>query len=507
MQTYEISQYEKRPNLNSSNRNNPMKNTASSSNYNYDTYFNMNLQKNVTFDNFELEQQLRDCEKELKKQRIENARLYDHVKNLEDQLDKKNYDNSSLNNEINALNEGQEEMNGIIRKQQEKMDTLQDELCGMNEQCNKLLNEINKTKKDLSQASEENDLLKHEMHQLEQNHSKRINEVLKDNELLNVKLKKGTSQYENDISSLKNQIDKLYFANQHLKEENQRYSFLEELNKQLLEENNQLRNENKTMLNNSNALIDDLKNQIDLLRNTVSVLEKEKNNMEKAKAMNKKINEDIIKETTCKLNQLEKDNDELNKKAMDYKKLNQALLREKESLISQLNQSQNELQRLKTNNQFKNKMKSENLMLIECLKGENDELKYQNQKIKRIAEMLLQFVNNLNALFEKDELSFEHCKDLPEDLQEILNALESDIERLLNDKNTAQDSKWKNIEDKLLYRPQDSLKQEQYQEPDTSNYKIGKCSACDLGCNTTLKGCNPLFAKKDLNPTNLAQIK
>lgn len=507
MQTYEISQYEKRLNMNSSSNNCSMKNTGLSSNFNYDTYFNMNLQKNVTFENFELEQLLRESEKESKKLRIENARLYDYIKTVEDRLDKKDSEMSMLNNEDKTLNEEKQEMNVIIQDQKDKLDSFQNELCSMNKQCNSLSNELNKTKKDLNNALKDNDIIQHEINQLEQNHSKKLNEVLNENRRLSNELKNRILQYEDEMSALKNQMEQLYLSNKNLQEENKRYQPLEEMNKQLQEENNQLKNENKTMFNNDNALIDDLKNQIDMLRNHASILEKEKKNIEKAKAMNKKTNEDIIKEGNNKIAQLEKDNEHLNKKAMDYKKLNQTLMKEKESLISQLNQLQNELQSLKPSSQSKSKLKSENLMLIECLKGENDELKYQLQKIKRITDMLLQFVNNLCALFEREEVNFDYCKDYPEYLQETLNGLEMEIERLLNDKNNSQDVKWKNIEDKLLYRPSDSLKQDQFQEPDGQNYKMGKCSACDLGCNTTLKGCNPLFAKKDLNPTNLPQNK
>lgn len=149
-------------------------------------------------------------------------------------------------------------------------------------------------------------------------------------------------------------------------------------------------------------------------------------------------------------------------------------------------------------------------MLIQCLKNENEELKYNNQRMRRLIEILFAFANNVAGLLGHDELNIEFAKENLEKTKDFLNQLELEIESLLNNESKGRESKWSQIEEKLLYKPQDNNLMKSYsikEEREGEQNKLGKCAACNLGCNASLKGCSPLFVQKNFNSTNFPSNK
>ena len=68
---------------------------------------------------------------------------------------------------------------------------------------------------------------------------------------------------------------------------------------------------------------------------------------------------------------------------------------------------------------------------------------------------------------------------------------------LINSGNES-DEKWNDLQNKLLNKKITLKEQKSNEEEEEvgNDWKSGKCAACDLGRNVSLKGCSPFFCKK-----------
>ena len=173
------------------------------------------------------------------------------------------------------------------------------------------------------------------------------------------------------------------------------------------------------------------------------------------------------------------------------------MIREKETLIERLNKLENDLQNALSKNKS-SKDPSANQMLIDCLKGENYDLKELNAKYKKMLDLLFAFVNELNQLFNLEEISIEQCKENINDLVDDLNTLKENIFSLLH--SNENDEKWNELQNKLLNKKlvinEPKLSKDDEENEVENDWKSGKCAACDLGRNVSLKGCSPYFCNK-----------
>ena len=269
----------------------------------------------------------------------------------------------------------------------------------------------------------------------------------------------------------------------------------QELLNKIKDEHDNLQNDALESNKNKNAMIEDLKNQIDSMKNYIDKTEKDKNYYEDKYNTLKNDSDKKINDLNNRILILTKEKEDFAKKAGDNKKLSQQLLREKEGLIERINGLENDLQNALS--KTKSKGPTDNQILIECLKTENYDLKELNANYKKMLDLLFRFVNDLNDIFNHEEISIEQCKEDINYLNDDLNVLKEDIMNLINSGNES-DEKWNDLQNKLLNKKITLKEQKSNEEEEEvgNDWKSGKCAACDLGRNVSLKGCSPFFCKK-----------
>ena len=225
-------------------------------------------------------------------------------------------------------------------------------------------------------------------------------------------------------------------------------------------------------------MIEDLKNQIDSMKNYIDKTEKDKNYYEDKYNTLKNDSDKKINDLNNRILILTKEKEDFAKKAGDNKKLSQQLLREKEGLIERINGLENDLQNALS--KTKSKGPTDNQILIECLKTENYDLKELNANYKKMLDLLFRFVNDLNDIFNHEEISIEQCKEDINYLNDDLNVLKEDIMNLINSGNES-DEKWNDLQNKLLNKKITLKEQKSNEEEEEvgNDWKSGKCAACD----------------------------
>ena len=458
--TYSISQYQKKPKNNTRTIA-----TTSSNTYHYDTFFNQNFKNSIALTDYEEEEKQKRLEESYNSLIRQNEKLSKELEMMKDQMGKLVEDNAFLENKVGKLSEQNEEMSRFINEQKNQLMLNDEESNSLLKRNDELSKELDKTKNSLRKSLMENDDLRNE------------NSIVK-----------------NEANKLKSDKDLLNQKNMALADLNRKN---QELLNKFQQEHEDLQNESLQNNMNKNALIDDLKNQIDALKNNLDKVDKDKRYFEDKFYTQKNDDDKKIGELNNKIKFLTNENEKLGKIAGDNKKLNKQLIREKETLIERLNKLENDLQNALSKNKS-SKDPSANPMLIDCLKGENYDLKELNAKYKKMLDLLFAFVNELNQLFNLEEISIEQCKENINDLVDDLNTLKENIFSLLH--SNENDEKWNELQNKLLNKKlvinEPKLSKDDEENEVENDWKSGKCAACDLGRNVSLKGCSPYFCNK-----------
>lgn len=457
--TYSISQYQKKPKSNTRTIA-----TTSSNTYHYDTFFNQNFQNSIALTDYEEEEKQKRLEESYNSLIRQNEKLSKELELMKEQIGKLVEDNAFLENKVGKLSEQNEEMSRLINEQKNQLMLNDEESNSLLKRNDELSKELDKTKNSLRKSLMENDDLRNE------------NNIVK-----------------NEANKLKSDKDLLAQKNMALADLNRKN---QELLNKFQQEHEDLQNESLKNNENKNALIDDLKNQIDSLKNNLDKVDKDKRYFEDKFYRQKNDDDKKIGELNNKIKFLTNENEKLGKIAGDNKKLNKQLIREKETLIERLNKLENDLQNALSKN--KSKDPTTNQMLIDCLKGENYDLKELNAKYKKMLDLLFAFVNELNQLFNLEEISIEQCKENINDLVDDLNTLKESIFSLFH--SNENDEKWNELQNKLLNKKlvinEPKLSKDDEENEVENDWKTGKCAACDLGRNVSLKGCSPYFCNK-----------
>ena len=457
--TYEISQYQKKPRT-LTNRTMAL---SQSNTYHYDQYFNQNFQNSIALTDYEEEEKQKRQQEAYNSLLQQNEKLSKEMSILKDQMEKLVDDNAFLENKVGKLSEQNEEMSRLINEQKNQLMLHEQDANALMKHNEDIANELDRTKKSLRNSIIENDDLKG------------VNNALK-----------------NEANKLKSDKDLLHQKCLMLNDQNRKN---QELLNKIKDEHDNLQNDALESNKNKNAMIEDLKNQIDSMKNYIDKTEKDKNYYEDKYNTLKNDSDKKINDLNNRILILTKEKEDFAKKAGDNKKLSQQLLREKEGLIERINGLENDLQNALS--KTKSKGPTDNQILIECLKTENYDLKELNANYKKMLDLLFRFVNDLNDIFNHEEISIEQCKEDINYLNDDLNVLKEDIMNLINSGNES-DEKWNDLQNKLLNKKITLKEQKSNEEEEEvgNDWKSGKCAACDLGRNVSLKGCSPFFCKK-----------
>jgi chromosome segregation ATPase len=277
-------------------------------------------------------------------------------------------------------------------------------------------------------------------------------------------------------------------------------------------ENDNLVKKGNLEIENKEGIIDDLRNQIDFLRDELAKVQEDKNKMIEYYDNCKKNDEKKINDMNSLLNKLNRENDKLNQNANDNKRMNNKLLEDKKNLIDKVNNLSKNLNEANLNNKRQQRRYGsptgrDNQIFSNVLKNENDDLKELVNKYREMLNYLFKFVNDLNDMFEFQEINIDQCYQNIDILIDDLNKLRREIQKLLEMKenNFEEKKKWENIQDKLLNQQyksninnnNDINKKREYKKSEVENdYNTGNCWACKLGRNVSLKGCSPYLCQK-----------
>jgi chromosome segregation ATPase len=249
-------------------------------------------------------------------------------------------------------------------------------------------------------------------------------------------------------------------------------------------------------IENKEGIIDDLRNQIDFLRDELAKVQEDKNKMIEYYDNCKKNDEKKINDMNSLLNKLNRENDKLNQNANDNKRMNNKLLEDKKNLIDKVNNLSKNLNEANLNNKRQQRRYGsptgrDNQIFSNVLKNENDDLKELVNKYREMLNYLFKFVNDLNDMFEFQEINVDQCYQNIDILIDDLNKLRREIQKLLEMKenNFEEKKKWENIQDKLLNQQyksninnnNDINKKREYKKSEVENdYNTGNCWACKL---------------------------
>ena len=518
--TYEYSQYSKKAYI--ENRSENFSPNMSTKSLSYEEYFNDNYQNSI---------RLCDVDAEMYKSKLlqDNQNLTNQVQDLYSQTQNLNKHINDLNNEINTLNQSLHEAQFTNKDLMSKLNSLEDENQNLKNTINNLQSENEDLNNKLQMISQQNDELNNFIGAKNNNFEGEfasdniyIAEIKKLNELLE-KYKELSDKYlqekedaikQRDLYNLKYEQsekdkDNLIRKNNNLNDELLRNKAE---NDQLQLENDNLVKKGNLEIENKEGIIDDLRNQIDFLRDELAKVQEDKNKMIEYYDNCKKNDEKKINDMNSMLNKLNRENDKLNQNANDNKRMNNKLLEEKKNLIDRVNNLSKNLNEANLNNKrqqrrYGSPTGKDNQMFSNVLKNENDDLKELVNKYREMLNYLFKFVNDLNDMFEFQEINIDQCYQNMDILIDDLNNLRREIQKLLElkENNFEEKKKWENIQDKLLNQQyksninnnNDINKKKEYKKLEVENdYNTGNCWACKLGRNVSLKGCSPYLCQK-----------
>jgi len=518
--TYEYSQYSKKPYIENKSENfSPNMSTKSLS---YEEYFNDNYQNSI---------RLCDVDAEMYKSKLlqDNQNLTSQVQDLYSQTQNLNKHINDLNNEINTLNQSLHQSQFANKDLMSKLNSLENENQNLKNTINNLQSANDDLNNKLQLISQQNDELNNFIGAKNNNFEgefasdniyiaeiKKLNELLEKYKELSDKYlqEKEDANKQRDLYRLKfeqNEKDKdiLNKKNNNLNDELLRNKA--EID-QLQLENDNLVKKGNLEIENKEGIIDDLRNQIDFLRDELAKVQEDKNKMIEYYDNCKKNDEKKINDMNSLLNKLNRENDKLNQNANDNKRMNNKLLEDKKNLIDKVNNLSKNLNEANLNNKRQQRRYGsptgrDNQIFSNVLKNENDDLKELVNKYREMLNYLFKFVNDLNDMFEFQEINIDQCYQNLDILIDDLNKLRREIQKLLEMKenNFEEKKKWENIQDKLLNQQyksninnnNDINKKREYKKSEVENdYNTGNCWACKLGRNVSLKGCSPYLCQK-----------
>ena len=506
--TYEYSQYHKKPYIETENYSPNISQKALS----YEEYFNDNYQNSI---------RLSDIDAQMYKSKLlqDNQNLYSQTQNLNQHI-------NDLNNEINTLNQSLHQAKNSNEDLLSKLNLLQEDNQNLQNTINDLQNDNCDLNNKLQLLSQQNDELNNFIGAKNNNFEGEfasdniyIAEIKKLNELLEKYKEISDKNLQEKEEAIKQRDLYLLKYEENEKDKDALIRKNNELNDILIRnksemDNLQLDNDNlvkkgNLALENKEGIIDDLRNQIDFLRDELAKVEEDKNKMMEYYDNCKKNDEKKINEMNKLLDKLNKENEKLNQNANDNKRMNNKLLDEKRNLINKINDLSKNLNEANLNNKRQQRRYGsppgkDNQIFSSVLKNENDDLKDLVNKYQEMLNYLFKFVNDLNDMFEFPEINIGQCYQNIDILIDDLNKLRQEIQKLLElkENNFEEKKKWENIQDKLLNQQytnniNENNKKREYKKSEVENdYNTGNCWACKLGRNVSLKGCSPYLCQK-----------
>ena len=333
-------------------------------------------------------------------------------------LNQKN--NSIISKESNILNKNLKKAKFSMIDLNKKLNILKSENKNMNEEINILKASNNDLNYKLNILYKQNDEL---------------------NNFDNNKLFIFDKNYKSNKLDLKNTNSNIKFRTIHLINSNKknRYKLKNKKNvelqlikkekklKQLKMNNDYLIEKRKTYFQNKNLVISDLKNTINILRSNLYHFQEEKNIMREIFERGKLENKNQIDDLSKILTYLNNENEKLYQTLNTSKNLTKKLEEEKYFLINKIKNLTNNLNEININIKNKNSYFNKDIYNIKTLKKENNDLKELKAKYKKIIFLLLQFINELNDLYEYPEINIEDDISL---LKDNINQLIIDIIKL-----------------------------------------------------------------------------
>ena len=506
--TYEYSQYHKKPYIETENYSPNISQKALS----YEEYFNDNYQNSI---------RLSDIDAQMYKSKLlqDNQNLYSQTQNLNQHI-------NDLNNEINTLNQSLHQAKNSNEDLLSKLNLLQEDNQNLQNTINDLQNDNCDLNNKLQLLSQQNDELNNFIGAKNNNFEGEfasdniyISEIKKLNELLEKYKDISDKNLQDKEEAIKQRDLYLLKYEESEKDKDSLIRKNNELNDILIRNKSemdhlQLDNDNlikkgNLELENKEGIIDDLRNQIDFLRDELAKVEEDKNKMMEYYDNCKKNDEKKINEMNKLLDKLNKENEKLSQNANDNKRMNNKLLDEKRNLINKVNDLSKNLNEANLNNKRQQRRYGsptgrDNQIFSNVLKNENDDLKELINKYREMLNYLFKFVNDLNDMFEFPEINIGQCYQNIDILIDDLNKLRQEIQKLLElkENNFEEKKKWENIQDKLLNQQytnniNENNKKREYKKSEVENdFNTGNCWACKLGRNVSLKGCSPYLCQK-----------
>ena len=506
--TYEYSQYHKKPYIETENYSPNISQKALS----YEEYFNDNYQNSI---------RLSDIDAQMYKSKLlqDNQNLYSQTQNLNQHI-------NDLNNEINTLNQSLHQAKNSNEDLLSKLNLLQEDNQNLQNTINDLQNDNCDLNNKLQLLSQQNDELNNFIGAKNNNFEGEfasdniyISEIKKLNELLEKYKDINDKNLQDKEEAIKQRDLYLLKYEESEKDKDSLIRKNNELNDILIRNKSemdhlQLDNDNlikkgNLEIENKEGIIDDLRNQIDFLRDELAKVEEDKNKMMEYYDNCKKNDEKKINEMNKLLDNLNKENEKLSQNANDNKRMNNKLLDEKRNLINKVNDLSKNLNEANLNNKRQQRRYGsptgrDNQIFSNVLKNENDDLKELINKYREMLNYLFKFVNDLNDMFEFREINIGQCYQNIDILIDDLNKLRQEIQKLLElkENNFEEKKKWENIQDKLLNQQytnniNENNKKREYKKSEVENdFNTGNCWACKLGRNVSLKGCSPYLCQK-----------
>ena len=210
------------------------------------------------------------------------------------------------------------------------------------------------------------------------------------------------------------------------------------------------------------------------------------------------------------ISKLNDNNEKLNKNANENKRLNNKLLDEKKQLLDRVNNLSKDLNNANLNNKraqrrYGSPSGRENQIFSDVLRNENGDLKDLIEKYRQMLNILFNFINELNDMFEHPEINIDQCCKNISILIDDINQLRNDIQQLFQLKentNREEKKKWDDMQSKLFNREYSSSnidlnkKRENKKLEVENDWNSGNCWACKIGRNVSLKGCSPYLCRK-----------
>ena len=508
--TYEFSEYKRKPYINDCNKNIYQKS------FSYEQFFNDNYQNSIRLSDYDAQMYKDQLKEENQKLLCENQTLNQHI--------------NDLNNEINTLNQSLSQMKYENDDLKDKLNELQNVNRNLQDNIDMLQSSNNDLKNKLDMLEHENDQLNNIIEEQKNNLSVNvdekgtyINEIKKLNELLekykslndnNIRDKEEANK-EKDLYLLKYQQNERDKDNLLLKNKEMNDVLLknQSLLDQLKGDNENLLRKREIDLQNKDAIIDDLKNQIDFLRDEVAKYQDDKNKMQDYYNNIKKNDEKKINQLSNMIGKLNDNNEKLNRNANENKRLNNKLLDEKKRLIDRVNNLSKDLNDANLNNKraqrrYGSPIGRDNQIFSNVIKNENDDLKDLIEKYRQMLSILFKFINELNDMFEHPEINIDQCVQNISILIDDINQLRDDIQKLFDkrDSNREEKKKWDEMQAKLLNLDYPNISTninfDLNKKKDIKNLEVendwnsGNCWACKIGRNVSLKGASPYLCQK-----------